>query len=77
MFGQNISSNITHFFIHGDKIQNLLWRIKNLKFPSNASLSCIFILCGTNNVDDNSPEEIVSLFHLEFPYKPNVIVPKL
>ena len=60
MFGQNISSNITHFFIPGDKIQNWLWRIKNLKFPSNSSLSCIFILCGTNNVDDNSPEEIVS-----------------
>ena len=34
--------------------------MKNLKFPSNSTLSCIFILCGTNNVDHNSPEEIVS-----------------
>ena len=31
-----------------------------MKFPSNSTLSCIFILCGTYNVDHNSPEEIVS-----------------
>ena len=33
---------------------------KDMKFPSNSTLSCIFILCRTNNVDHNSPEEIVS-----------------
>ena len=52
--------NTLNFGIPGDKIQNLLGNIKNLKFPSNSTLSCIFILCGTSNVDQNSPEEIVS-----------------
>ena len=52
--------NTLNFGIPGDKIQNLLWRIKDLKFPSNSTLSCIFILCRTNNVDHNFPEEIVS-----------------
>ena len=52
--------NVLNFGIPGEKIQNLLGRIKNLKSPSNSTLSCIFILCGTNNVDHNSPEEIVS-----------------
>ena len=47
--------NMLNFGIPGDKIQNLLWRIKNLEFPLNSTLSCIFILCGTNNVDRNSP----------------------
>ena len=52
--------NWFNFGIPGDKIQNLLWRIKSLKFPSNSTLSCIFILCGTNNVNHNSPEEVVT-----------------
>ena len=76
LIGDSLTSNITRYGdvwsdyfskhkalnigIPGDKIQNLLWRLKNLKFPSNSTLSCIFILCGTNNVDYNSPEEIVS-----------------
>ena len=41
-----------NFGIPGDKIQDLLWRRKNLRFPSNSTLSCIFFLCGTNNVDN-------------------------
>ena len=52
--------NALNFVIPGYKIQNLLWRIKNLKFHSNSTLSCISILCAINNVDHNSPEEIVS-----------------
>ena len=52
--------NALNFGISGDKIQNLVWRIKNLKFLSNSTLSCIFILCGTNNVGHNSPEGIIS-----------------
>ena len=36
--------NTFNFGILGDKIQNLLWRIKNLKFPSNSTLFYIFIL---------------------------------
>ena len=57
--------NTLNFVLPEDKTQNLLWRIKKLKFPSNSTLSCIFIycifiLCGRNNMDHNSPEEIVS-----------------
>ena len=52
--------NTLNFGIPGDKIQNLLWRIKSMRLPSNSTLSCIFILCGTYNVDHNSPEEMVS-----------------
>ena len=33
---------------------------KEPEFPSNSTLSCISILCGTNNVDHNSPKEIKS-----------------
>lgn len=42
--------------VRGDKIQNTLWRIQNLFFPH--SLSVVFILCGTNNLDKNSSEDI-------------------
>ena len=70
--------NALNFGIPGYKIQNLLWRIKNLKFHSNSTLSCISILCAINNVDHNSPEEIVSgLISSGILYKHNVIVPKL
>ena len=51
--------NWFNFGIPGDKIQNLLWSIKSLKFPSNSTLSCIFILWVTNNVNQNSPVEVV------------------
>ena len=57
--------------IPGEKIQNLLWKIENLEFTSNLTWSCIFILCGTNNVDHNSAGEIVRGL-ISF-----VIVPKL
>ena len=45
-----------NFGISGDKIQNVLWCAKNITLPS--SLEYIIIHCGTNNVGDNSPEEI-------------------
>ena len=54
--------NALNFGIPGDAIQNLLWRIKNLKFPSNSTLSCIFILCGTDNMDHNSAEDVIRGF---------------
>ena len=54
-----ISHRTLNFGIPGDKIQNVLWRIQNLNFSNNPSVKYIFILCGTNNLDHNSPEELV------------------
>ena len=52
--------NALNFGIPGDKVQNILWRINNLNFSKITSLKYVFILGGTNNIDHNSPEEIVS-----------------
>ena len=49
-----------NFGIAGDKAQNVLWRVSNLHFSSNLHLKYIFILCGTNNIDHNSPQSITS-----------------
>ena len=49
------------FSIAGDKAQNILWRVNNLHFFSNLNLKYIFILCGTNNIDHNSPKSIASI----------------
>ena len=43
--------------IGGDKVQNVLWRGQNL--PISLSLKNAFILCGTNNLQQDSPEDIV------------------
>ena len=42
--------------IGGDKVQNVLWRVQNL--PISSSLKNI-ILCGANNLQQDSPEDIV------------------
>ena len=52
--------NTLNFGISGDKVQNILWRISNYDFSNNSSIKCVFILGGTNNIDHNSPEEIVN-----------------
>ena len=51
---------VLNFGIAGDKAQNVLWRVNNLHFSSNLHLKYIFILCGTNNIDHNSPQSIAS-----------------
>ena len=43
--------------IGGDKVQNVLWRVQNL--PISSSLKNAFILCCTNNLQQDSPEDIV------------------
>ena len=43
--------------IGGDKVQNVLWRVQNLSISS--SLKNVVILCGTNNLQQDSPEDIV------------------
>ena len=42
--------------IRGDKVENLLWR--GGKFPP--AIRQIVILCGTNNIDTNTPNEIAN-----------------
>ena len=44
--------------IAGDKAQNILWRVNNLHFFSNLHSKYVFVLCGTNNIDPNSPQSI-------------------
>ena len=41
----------------GDKVQNVLWRVQNL--PISSSLKNVAILCGTNNLQHDSPEDIL------------------
>ena len=41
----------------GDKVENVLWRIQETVIPR--SVNCVFLLCGTNNLDTHSPAEIV------------------
>ena len=49
-----------NFGIAGKKAQNVLWRVNNFHFPFNLNLKYVFILCGTNNIDHNSPQSIAS-----------------
>ena len=42
--------------IGGDRFQNVLWRVQNL--PVISSLKNLVILCGTNNLFQDSPEDI-------------------
>ena len=51
---------VLNFCIAGDKAQNVLWRVNNLHFSSNLHLKYIFILCSTNNIDQNSTQSIAS-----------------
>ena len=58
---KNFSSNNTlNFGIPGDKIQHVLRRIQNLNFSNNFSIQYIFVLCGTNNLDHNTPDELAN-----------------
>ena len=43
--------------IGGDKVQNVLWQVQNL--PISSALKNAFILCSTNNLQQDSPEDIV------------------
>ena len=43
--------------IGGNKVQNVLWRVQNL--PISSSLKNAVILCGSSNLQQDSPEDIV------------------
>ena len=42
--------------IGGDRVQNILWRCTHL--PPSPSVKNVVILCGTNNIQCDSPEDI-------------------
>ena len=44
--------------IRGDKSKNLLWRVENQEFPP--AIRKTVILCGTNNIDANTPYDIAN-----------------
>ena len=48
--------NSVNFGIGGDRVENVLWRSQNL--PILPSLNKIIILCGTNNINNDSPHDI-------------------
>ena len=43
--------------IGGEKVQSVLWRVQN--FPISSTLKNAVILCGTNNLQQDSAEDIV------------------
>ena len=49
-------SNAINCGIGGDRVQNILWRCQNL--PSSPYLQNV-IMCGTNNIQHNSVEDIM------------------
>ena len=42
--------------IRGDKVENLIWRAEKLEFPP--AIRQILIHCGTNNIEENTPNDI-------------------
>ena len=44
--------------MRGEKVENLLWRAENLEFPP--AVRQIVILCGTNNIYANPPNDIAN-----------------
>ena len=48
--------NSVNFGIGGDRVENVLWRSQNL--PILPSLNKIIILCGINNINNDSPHDI-------------------
>ena len=59
-----------NFGISGDKIQNVLWRVCKMTLP--ASVECVIMHCGTNNLGHNSPLKIAEgLIHIACILKKN------
>ena len=44
--------------IRGDKVENLLWRAEKLECPP--AIRQIVIHCGTNNIEENTPNDIAN-----------------
>ena len=52
----NFSFNTLNCGLGGDKVQNVLWRAHNL--PAVKSVRNVVILCGTNNLHLDAPEDL-------------------
>ena len=57
VWSKYLGNSSVNFGIRGDRVQNVLWRSINL--PILSLLSKIVILCGTNNIFNDSPYDIV------------------
>ena len=44
--------------IRGDKVENLLWRAEKLECPP--AIRQIVIHCGTNNIEENMPNDVAN-----------------
>ena len=44
--------------IRGDKVENLLWRAEKLECPP--AIRQIVIHCGTNNIEENTPNDVAN-----------------
>ena len=56
IWNRNFSFNILNCVAGGDKIQNVLWQAHNL--PAVKSIRNVIILCSTNNLHRDAPEDI-------------------
>ena len=93
IIGESIVASLTHYnnvwknligsgFINlgtrGDCVEHVLWRVKDIAFPSR--LKNVVILCGTNNINKDSPHDIVQgLFVIGSSFKnrfnnPNIFI---
>ena len=50
------SNRFINFDISGDRVENVLWRARDI--PSLLSLKNVAILCGTNSINKDSPYDI-------------------
>ena len=56
IWNENFSFNTLNCVIGGDKVQNVLWQAQNL--PTVKSIRNVVILCGTNDLHLDAPEDI-------------------
>ena len=55
---ENYFPSAINLGIGGDKTQNVLWRMRNLRLSHN--IKFVIVHCGTNNIDLNSADDIAN-----------------
>ena len=50
-------SGFINLGIRGDRVEDVLWCVKDIAFPPR--LKNVVILCGTNNINKDPPDDIV------------------
>ena len=48
---------IINLSIRGDRVERVLWGVRDMVFPPR--LKNVVILCGTNNINKDPPDDIV------------------